>query len=87
LTAEQLSLLPKAAPEKVVLAWWLRQRTMTPLKWVSQRVGMGHYSRVSQAVSRMRRRPGAKLETLRRKLCDCLDANQTESCPPGEGRT
>jgi energy-coupling factor transporter ATP-binding protein EcfA2 len=60
--------LAKGAPEKVVLAWWVRQRTTAPLRWVSQRLGMGHYSRVSQAVSRMRRRPGRKLQQLRRTL-------------------
>jgi hypothetical protein len=50
------------------LAWWLRERTTVSLRWVSQRLGMGHYSRVSQAVSRMRRRPGRKLEKLKAKL-------------------
>jgi hypothetical protein len=60
--------LAKGAPEKVVLAWWVRQRTAAPLRWVSQRLGMGHYSRVSQAVSRMRQRPGRKLQQLRRRL-------------------
>ena len=64
----QLLELPKGAPQKVALAWWLRQRTTVSLRWVSERLEMGHYSRVTQAVSRMGRRPGAKLEKLRRKL-------------------
>ena len=51
----------------MVLAWWVRQRTTVPLRWVSERLGMGHYSRVTQAVSRMRRRPNRKLEQIRRK--------------------
>jgi REP element-mobilizing transposase RayT len=68
LGAEELAELPKAAPEKVALAWWLRQRTTVPLRWVSERLGMGHYSRVTQAVSRMRRRPGRKLVKLRCQL-------------------
>ncbi|MGA2751153.1 MAG: transposase [Verrucomicrobiota bacterium] len=59
---------PKWTGEKVALAWWLRERTTVSLRWVSQRLGMGHYSRVSQAVSRMRRRPGRKLEKLKAKL-------------------
>jgi hypothetical protein len=29
---------------------------------------MGHYTRVTQAVSRLRRRPSRKLEQLKRKL-------------------
>ena len=44
-----------------------------PLRWVSERLHMGHYSRVTQAVSRMRRRPGRKLEQLRRKLAQALN--------------
>jgi len=59
---------PKWAGEKVALAWWLRERTTVSLRWVSQRLEMGHYSRVSQAVSRMARRPGRKLEKLKEKL-------------------
>jgi hypothetical protein len=60
--------MPKSAPEKVALAWWVRERTTVPLRWVSRRLEMGHYSRVSQAVSRMARKPGRKLEKLKEKL-------------------
>jgi hypothetical protein len=59
---------PKWAGEKVALAWWLRERTTVSLRWVSQRLGMGHYSRVSQAVSRMARKPSRKLAKLKEKL-------------------
>jgi hypothetical protein len=54
--------------EKVALAWWLRAQTTVSLRWVSQRLEMGHYSRVSQAVSRMARKPGRRLEKLKQKL-------------------
>jgi REP element-mobilizing transposase RayT len=60
--------LPKGAPEKVALAWWLRGRTTVPLVWVSQRLQMGHYTRVTQAISRMNRKPGRKLKPLRDRL-------------------
>ena len=60
--------LSKGAAEKVVLAWWLRQRTTVSLRWVSERLGMGHYTRVTQAISRMNRRPGRGLRVLQRKL-------------------
>src|SRR5437879_4609907 len=63
-----LRMLPKSAPEKVALAWWLRSRTTVPLRWVAERLQMGHYTRVTQAVSRMNRRPGRKLKPLRNKL-------------------
>jgi putative transposase len=68
LSEAELERLPKGAAEKIVLAWWLREQTTVPLRWVSERLRMGHYTRVTQALSRMRRRPGRKLEGMRRKL-------------------
>jgi hypothetical protein len=68
LSEAALARLSKGAAPKVVLAWWLRQRTAVPLRWVSERLAMGHYTRVTQAVSRMNRRPGRRLQVLQRKL-------------------
>ncbi len=69
----ELAGLAKGAAEKVALAWSVRQRTTVPLRWVSQRLAMGHYSRVTQALSRVRRRPGRKLQRLQRRLARALD--------------
>ena len=68
LSRSGLADLPKGAPEKTVLAWWLRRRTAVSLRWVGQTLAMGHYTRVTQAVSRMNRKPGRKLEQLKRRL-------------------
>ena len=68
LSRSDLEDLPKGAPEKTVLAWWLRQRTTVSFNWVGQMLEMGHYTRVSQAVSRMNRQPGRKLEKFKRCL-------------------
>ncbi len=68
LRVKEIQESPKGALEKVALAWWLRERTTVSLEWVSQRLQMGHYSRVSQAVSRMARRPGRKLAKLKETL-------------------
>jgi len=38
--------------------------------------GMGHYTRVTQAISRMNRRPGKNLEKLERKLSALADDHQ-----------
>jgi hypothetical protein len=51
-----------------VLAWWLRQRTTVSLRWLSDRLAMGHFTRVSQGISVVKRHPDRKLEQLRRKL-------------------
>ena len=60
-----------------MLAWWLRQRTTVSLRWVSERLGMGQYTRVSQAVSRMKRKPGRKLRRVREVLL--ASENKTEA--------
>ena len=65
---EGMKLLQGAYTFAVAPAWWLRQRTTVSLRWVSERLGMGHYTRVTKAVSRMRSRPGRKLARLQRKL-------------------
>ena len=70
---EDLAKLPKGAPEKTGLAWWLRERTVVSLRWVGQRLGMGHYSRVSQAVGRMKSQPARKLQALKRRLLAAAD--------------
>jgi len=68
LTMQQLKALPKGAAEKVVLAWWLREGTTVSLRWVSERLKLGHYTRVTQAISRMNRGAGRKHERIRRTL-------------------
>jgi REP element-mobilizing transposase RayT len=64
--------------EKVALAWWLRARTTVSLRWVSQRLAMGHYSRVSQAASRMARKPGRRLEKLKETLTQLGSATKNK---------
>ena len=68
LKAEELQALPKGAAEKAVLAWWLRQRTTVTLRWMSQRLDMGHDTRVTQAVSWVARRPARKMAALGDRL-------------------
>ena len=68
LTGAGLAKLGKGALEKAALAWWLRRCTTVTLRWAGERLGMGHYTRVTQAVSRMNRKPGRKLRQLRERL-------------------
>lgn len=68
LTPLELANLPKSAPEKIALAWWLRERTTVSLRWVSQVLALGHYTRVAQAVSRMQQKPTRKLAQLQQQL-------------------
>jgi hypothetical protein len=63
-----LKVLPLGCPEKIVLAWWLRKHTTVSLRWVADRLVMGHYTRVTQAVSRVGRNPAKHLAQLCRQL-------------------
>ena len=54
--------------EKEVLAWWLCQHTTARRRWVSERLGMGDESRVTQAIGRLKRKGRPELEWLKRRL-------------------
>jgi REP element-mobilizing transposase RayT len=68
LSVGELGERPKGAPEKAVLAWWLRRRTTVSLRWVSERLAMGHFTRVSQAIGQFQRRPVRRQGQLKRLL-------------------
>jgi len=77
LSADELRALPKGAAEKSVLAWWLRRQTTVTLRWVGERLDMGHYTRVTQAVSRVERHPSRRVARLR----DCLRRSGDQETP------
>jgi hypothetical protein len=60
--------LPCASQPTGVLAWWLRQRMAARLLRVSGHLAMGHDTRAAQAVSRINRRLGRRLQVLPSKL-------------------
>jgi hypothetical protein len=45
----------------------LRKRTTVTIEWVSQKLYLRHCTSVTQAVSRMNRKPGKKLNQLQPK--------------------
>ncbi|MGD0813722.1 MAG: transposase [Verrucomicrobiota bacterium] len=75
LTKADLAQLSKLAMEKAALAGWLRQRTTVSLRWVSERLGMGHYTNASCSPRRINPTGFRKLQKIRRKL-DLMDANE-----------
>lgn len=68
LSESEAKVLPKGAPEKVALAWWLRQRTTVPWRWANGQLAIGHFTRVSQAIGLLKRRAGRKPERIMRHL-------------------
>ena len=79
LNEESLKALSKGSPEKAVLAWWLRENTTVAVRWVSQRLDMGHYTRVTQAISRVARQPNRGHKHLKQKLSDLTEQLQKKS--------
>ncbi len=59
---------PKGAPEQHVLAWWLCQHTTVRRRWVSERLGRGDESRVTQAIRRVKSAAGRGLKRLKGRL-------------------
>jgi hypothetical protein len=68
LTEAQLVETRKGAWEKELLAWWLCQHNTARRRWVSERLGLGDESRVTQAIGRVKQERRAELERLKRRL-------------------
>ena len=51
-----------------MLAWWLCQHTTARRRWVSDRLGMGDESRVTQAIGRVKRKCPPGLERLKKRF-------------------
>ena len=59
---------PKGMAEKQVLAWWLSRRTTVRRRWVSEQLGMGDESRVTQAIRRVKQSAEPTLARLKRRI-------------------
>jgi REP element-mobilizing transposase RayT len=64
----ELQALPKGMDAKLVMAWWLRSQTTMSRKWIAQRLGMGHETRVTLAVRAVSTSQRGKLARLRQNL-------------------
>ena len=58
----------KGAFEKQVLAWWLRKKTVVSRKWISERLGMGDLSRVTNAVRKAALGDESDIRRLKKQL-------------------
>ena len=68
LNRDDLKEMAKGAIEKKVLAWWLRKKTVVSCKWISERLGMGDVSRVTQAVGTINETDAFPVMRLRKRL-------------------
>jgi hypothetical protein len=78
LAEDQLAETRKGAREKEVLAWWLCRHTTARRRWVSERLGMGDESRVTQAIGRLKRKGQPELERLKRRLEQVYENHNAE---------
>ena len=68
LAPEVLRLGRKVTAEKAALSQWLRERTTVSLRWVSGRLGMGHYSNAGRGIRKMGTQDVSKLRRALSKL-------------------
>ena len=54
--------------EKAALSQWLRECTTVSLRWVSERLGMGHYSNAGRGTRKMRRQDVRQLRQALARL-------------------
>ena len=58
----------KVTAEKAALSQWLRERTTVSLRWVSERLGPGHYSNAGRGTRKMRRQDVRQLRQALARL-------------------
>ena len=58
----------KVTAEKAALSQWLRERTTVSLRWVSERLRMGHYRNAGRGIRKMRTQDVRKLRRALSKL-------------------
>ena len=68
LKTKALAEMRKGAPEKVALAGLLRERTTASLRWVSERLRMGHSGNVSQGARKLSQTGARKLKRMNSAL-------------------
>jgi hypothetical protein len=72
LQARDLSQGPKVTAQKAALARWLRAHTTVSLRWVSERLRMGHYSNAGRGPRKMK---AADLQRLRQATAKLASLN------------
>jgi putative transposase len=74
LEASRLAERPKGGLQKQLLAWWLCQHTTARRRWVSERLGMGDESRVTQAIDWIKQQVEPEVKSLRKRLEEAYES-------------
>ena len=67
-----LSVMKKSDPRKQAIAWLLKQKTSVSNVWIANRLCMGHYTAVNNAVYALHQGKKRNIKKLRRKIEDLL---------------
>ena len=68
LAHDSLRTHPKGMKEKMVLAWWLRGRTIVGREWIAERLWIGDPSRVSKGIQIVKQGADGRVNALKRRL-------------------
>jgi hypothetical protein len=63
-----LTTVPNTQVEKQILAWLLKSQTTVPVQWIADRLGMGHRTSASRAISQIRTAKDRKTKRLKDEL-------------------
>ncbi|MCP5007379.1 MAG: hypothetical protein GY941_26090 [Planctomycetes bacterium] len=73
LTSKTLESLPKGAPEKKALVWYVRSKTTVSNDWLSEHIFCGHPSNISRCINAVKDKKNKILNRLVKNLLKCED--------------
>ncbi len=73
LTSESLESLPKGAPEKKALVWYIRSKTTASNGWLSEHIFCGHPGNIPRYINAVKDKKSNTLNRLVKSLLKCED--------------
>ncbi len=70
----ELQLMKSTRSEKQVIAWLLKKRTTVTVVWIASRLGMGHRTSASRAISEIEHAVSGEKKQLREKMLQFTDS-------------
>ncbi len=73
ITSKSLESLPKGAPEKKALVWYVRSKTTVSNDWLSEHIFCGHPSNITRCINAVKDKKNKILNRLVKNLLKCED--------------
>ncbi len=71
LTRKSLESLPKGAPEKMSLVWYIRSKTTVSNDWLSEHIFCGHPNNIPRSINAVKGKKNKILNRLVKNLLKC----------------